>query len=64
MTQSEIDRAVARRTGESTARIRRMGFVLLTPPARRRGQSARSLGRRPQAAPRAVPVSPPAACPE
>ena len=64
MTQSEIDRAVARRTGESTARIRRMGFVLLPPPARRRGRPARCIGQRPQSAPPAVPADPPAACPE
>ena len=31
MTQSDLNRAVARRTGESRRRIRRMGFVLLIP---------------------------------
>jgi len=33
MTQSDIDRAVARRTGETTRRIRQMGLVLLIPAA-------------------------------
>lgn len=33
MTQAEIDRAVARATGESVASIRRRGFVLFEPGA-------------------------------
>ena len=33
MTQSDLNRAVARRTGESNRCIRRMGFVLLIPAA-------------------------------
>jgi hypothetical protein len=33
MTQSDLNRAVARQTGESKHRIRRMGFVLLIPAA-------------------------------
>ena len=31
MTQAELNRAVARATGESTREIARRGFVLLTP---------------------------------
>ena len=31
MTQAELNRAVARATGESIRRIARRGFVLLTP---------------------------------
>jgi hypothetical protein len=33
MTQSDLNRAVVRRTGESSRRIRRMGFTLLVPAA-------------------------------
>jgi hypothetical protein len=33
MTQSDLNRAVAQRTGESSRRIRRMGFTLLAPAA-------------------------------
>jgi hypothetical protein len=33
MTQSDLNRAVARRTGESNRCIRRMGFTLLIPAA-------------------------------
>jgi hypothetical protein len=33
MTQSDLNRAVARRTGESSRRIRRIGFTLLIPAA-------------------------------
>ena len=33
MTQSSLERSVARATGESVERIRRMGFSLLSPPA-------------------------------
>ena len=36
MTQSDLDRAVARQTGESAQRIRQMGFVLLFPAAPQR----------------------------
>ena len=36
MTQSDLDLAVARQTGESSRRIRQMGFVLLLPAAPRR----------------------------
>jgi hypothetical protein len=64
MTQSDLDRAVARRTGESTARIRRMGFVLLTPHARRRGQHARSPGERNPAPHQAGSANHQTACPE
>jgi len=32
MTQSSLERSVARATGESVERIRRMGFSLLSPP--------------------------------
>jgi hypothetical protein len=33
MTQSDLNRAVARQTGESKRCIRRMGFILLIPAA-------------------------------
>ena len=33
MTQSDLNRAVARQTGESKRCIRRMGFTLLVPAA-------------------------------
>jgi hypothetical protein len=47
MTQSDLNRAVARRTGESRRRIRRMGFVLLIPaiPLRPRSRVLRPLTR-------------------
>ena len=35
MRQSELDRAVARATGESIRRVRRAGFVLVPAPRRR-----------------------------
>lgn len=57
MTQSDINRAVVRRTGESTTLIRRMGFVLLIPHVRRRGKPSR----RP-ACHREATTSRPAAC--
>jgi hypothetical protein len=47
MTQADLDRALARVTGESMTLIRRMGFILLTPHTRRRGRHARSSTRRP-----------------
>jgi hypothetical protein len=47
MTQSDLNRAVARRTGESKRCIRRMGFTLLIPaaPLRPRSRVLRPLTR-------------------
>jgi hypothetical protein len=42
MTQADLNRALARVTGESMTLIRRMGFVLLTPSGRRGGKPTRS----------------------
>jgi hypothetical protein len=39
MTQSDLNRAVARQTGESKRCIRRMGFTLLIPAAPLRPRS-------------------------
>ncbi len=38
MKQSVLDRSVARATGESLGRIRRMGFVLLLPRSPQAGK--------------------------
>ena len=46
MTQSDLNRAIARQTGESKRCIRRMGFTLLIPAAPLR---LRSAARRPRA---------------
>jgi hypothetical protein len=64
MTQADLDRALARVTGESMTLIRRMGFILLTPHARRRGRPARSSTRRPPTRHPAVPATRSTACPE
>jgi hypothetical protein len=32
MTQRDIDRAVARATGETVGRVHQMGFTLIVPP--------------------------------
>ena len=42
MTQSNLERSVARATGESLERIRRMGFSLVTPPAISRSNRQRT----------------------
>lgn len=49
MTQRDINRAVARCTGESTTLIDQMGFVLLTGRIRRRRKQARAFDRQPPA---------------
>jgi hypothetical protein len=45
MTQSDLNRAVARRTGESRRRIRRVGFALLKPAIPLRPRSGVRLSR-------------------
>ncbi len=47
MNQSALIQSVARATGESASRIRRMGFTLLVPPVK----SARRQGRHSQEKP-------------
>jgi hypothetical protein len=44
MTQSDLDRAVARRTGESLRRVRRIGFILLPSGPRRVRRAAHTPG--------------------
>ena len=62
MTQANLDRAVARATGETVTEIRRLGFSLLIPPSpacHREGSGVPPSQRRQHRGRRAIPTPKP-----
>ena len=64
MTQRDIDRAVARATGETVGRVHQMGFTLIVVPPQPRAwglEAGKSAWAWPSVSPSVAPLSPDAA---